>query len=369
MLTSNTKDTYTNTNTNTNTNTKKTNKPISFKLQSINHPATIISPKHTVVPFRSIKTNNTFLLNFILKEAPKTISVNAKKTIHVNFNDNGDSHKSFTTDAKQCYAQTLAFLITGDHIYANNVITIVSAWFNTCTVFKGDNAPLLAAWGTSSMARSCEILKYTYSQWPVSFESNYIAWVKKLLLPHLRGETEQYKLKWGFYNNWHTSITEARLQFAILCNDINEINLCIHQFINIFDFYINESGLTYESFRDSDHNCFGLAGIINTCEILFHQNIDFFSYRDNILLKCVELHAAVYASNLVPKHTGLNCQLKQFNVFKWIQPSSWEIVYNHFVHRCQNEMPYTKILLDKIRPCKYELHWGYDTITHCALTN
>jgi hypothetical protein len=335
-----------------------------LQFHNLIHPATIISPKHTIVPFRSIKTNNTFLLDFILKEAPKNVNNNAKQTIHVNFNDNGDSHKSFTTDAKQCYAQTLAFLVTGDQVYALNAIKIITAWINTCTVFKGDNAPLLAAWGTSSMARSCEILKYTYPQWQSSFEASYIAWVKKLLSPHLRGETEKYKLKWGFYNNWHTSITEARLQFALLCNDITEINFCIQQFITIFDFYINDSGLTYESFRDSDHNCFGLAGIINICEILFHQNIDLFSYRDNVLLKCIELHAAVYASNVIPKQPGLNCQLTQFNVYKWIQPSSWEIVYNHFVNRCKKEMPYTKVLLNKIRPCKYELHWGYDTITH-----
>lgn len=333
-------------------------------LRNVIHPATIISPKDTTIPFRSIK-NNTDLLNFILNQAPKIISHNAKQTIHVNFNDNGDCHKSFVTDSKQCYAQTLAFLITGDSTYAQNVIKIISAWFNTCTIFKGDNAPLLAAWGTSSMARSCEILKYTYSQWPLNFESNYINWVKKLLLPHLRGETEKYKLNWGFYNNWHTSITEARLQFALLCNDITEINFCIQHFIDIFQFYINDSGLTYESFRDSDHNCFGLAGIINICEILFHQNIDLFSYRDNILLKCIELHAGVYASNVIPKH--LSVDIKQFNVFKWIQPSSWEIVYNHFVNRRQLKMPYTKVLLIKIRPCKYELHWGYDTITHCRL--
>jgi hypothetical protein len=208
------------------------------------------------------------------------------------------------------------------------------------------------------MARSAELLKYTYPQWNIKVETDYINWVKKLLLPHLRGETEKYKLKWGFYNNWHTSILEARLQFGLLCNDLNEVNYCISEYQKIVVSYVKDNGFTGETLRDSDHCCFGLAGMIQICEILYHQGINLYCKR---LFNAIELHANIYACNYTPP----GYSREQFNIRSWIQPSAWEIAFCHFSCRQKLNMPCTQRLLEKIRPCNFELHWGFDTLTHC----
>lgn len=284
----------------------------------------------------------------------------ALEVVDIGFGGKGKGHVEFTGDGKRCYAQVLAYLITGNEEYARNAMKIIKDWTQKCKVFRGDNAPLEAAWGTAVMARTMELLKYRYSKFDLNLEKEYISWVKRLLIPHLTGQTEKYKLKWGFYNNWHTSILEAKLQFALLCDDTSSVNECIQEYIKIQNKYIQENGFTYETLRDSDHNCFGIAGIINVSEILYNQGIDMYSLRNNLLHKCVELHAGIYHCNIIPA----GYKREQFNIYKWIQPSSWEIVFNHFTNRRNMPMPNTKQLLNKIRPCKFELHWGYDTITH-----
>lgn len=119
----------------------------------------------------------------------------------IGFNGVGKGHQEFTGDGKYCYANVLAYLVTSNEKYAKNCMSIIDNWCSVCKEFKGDNAPIESAWGVAPMARSCELLKYTYPNWNVTIESKWVQWVRTVLLPHLKGETERYKLNWGFFNN------------------------------------------------------------------------------------------------------------------------------------------------------------------------
>lgn len=328
-----------------------------MSVTKINHPATLIHPSNVL----KLKSTPNNLKTFITNQALLFVKPQAIPVVNIGFNGIGQGHQEFTGDGKYCYANVLAYLVTGDDRYAKNCMSILENWCTVCKEFKGANAPLEAAWGVAAMARSCELLKYTYPKWSGSLESRWITWVKRLLLPHLRGETEKYKLNWGFFNNWHTSITEARLQFGLLCDDLIEVNWCKDRYKDIFNSYVQEDGVTGETLRDSDHCSFGLAGMIHICELFSHQNIDVYSLRNNLIYKCIELHAGMYASGVFPPFLPKN----KVVIYKWIQPSAWEIAYNHFVSRKKLLMPHTSKLLVLIRPCNYALHWGYDTITHC----
>lgn len=331
----------------------------------ISHPATLVDPMrlnqifnnkldYTKDPLKSARAK-------ILQEAPLNYSPRSLEVVSIGFGGTGQGHNEFTGDGKMCYAQTLAYLITKNETYANNCMSILDAWATKCKQFTGENAILEASWGTAVMARSCEILKHFYPKWNKDIEKRYISWVQKLLMPHLKCETEKYKLNWGFHNNWHTSNTEARLQFALLTNNTTEVDWCVNQYKTILSSYVYKTGFTYETLRDSDHCCFGIAGMIHICEILYHQGINVYNLNDNSLLRCVELHARIYGDNFTPP----NYARDQFNVCKWIQPSGWEIVLNHFG---ESNLPFTKKLLSKIRPCGFALHWGYDTLTHATTT-
>jgi len=249
-------------------------------ITQIRHPATLIDPQSVW----SLKNKNNRYISHIVSEATRFTQPKAIPVVNIGFGGSGLGHLEFTSDAKAAYANALAYLATENTTFAENTLRILNAWSTTCKTFTGPNAPLEAAWGTAAMARACELLKYTYpSTQNINTETSFIDWVRRLLMPHLRGETERYRLNWGFYNNWHTSINEARLQFALLCDDIPEVNGCLQRYITIFNSYVNDVGTTGETYRDSDHCCFGLAGLVQTCELAFHQGVNLYQLRNNLL--------------------------------------------------------------------------------------
>lgn len=325
-------------------------------IHKIVHPATLINPQNVW----KIQNIDTRLKTFIELQAKMYTKPQVIPVVNIGVNGVGQGHAEFTGDGKLAYANALAYLATKNKLYAQNCVAILRSWATICRQFGGANAPVEAAWGVAALSRSCELLKYTFPQWDPTVERLFVDWVRRLLLPHLRGDTEQYKLNWGYFNNWHTSITEARLQYALLCNNIPEVNWCINRYRDIFLSYVRNNGVTGETFRDSDHCCFGLAGMIQTCELAYHQGVDLYSLRNGLLRDCIELHSGFYGCNIFPSFAPKSRMI----VYKWIQPSAWEIAYNHYKNIKKRPMDNTRVLLTKIRPCKFELHWGYDTVTH-----
>jgi hypothetical protein len=328
---------------------------INLSITKITHPATLIPYERlrldTCCPQAKVK---------IIQEAETYAVSHAIENVNIGTGGSGVGHQEFTTDGKGAYANALAYLVTNNELYAENTMKILNGWSTTCKTFVGTNAPLEAAWGTAAMARACELLKWTCPKWNKTIEEKYKTWVRSIILPHLRGDTERYHLNWGFYNNWHTSINEARLQFALLCDDLIEVNACLQRYVTIFESYVQDTGITGETYRDSDHCCFGLAGLIQTCELAWHQGVDLYALRNNLLQKSIELHAGIFGSNIFPVFV----QRTKLTVYNWIQPSGWGIAYQHFVQRREKSMPLTLVLLQKIRPTGFALHWGYDTLTH-----
>jgi hypothetical protein len=345
-------------------------------MKRIIHPATLTSPSDvkTLSNLGSCPVSKLSLINSAKEKLFKDVKLNCKSqaltTVDIGPGGVGVGHKEFTEDGKQAYAQALAYLITKEEVYACNCMNILNDWATKCTVFKGANAPLEAAWGTASMSRACELVKYTVPNWAKykAMEDCYVNWVRKMLMPHLLGLTEKYKLKWGFYNNWHTSIIEARLQFALLTDDLESANVCIEEYKKILASYVKDDGFTGETLRDSDHCCFGLAGLVQICELAFHQGVDLYSLRNNVLHKCIEFHAELYGTKKVPKDLASKFNISQFKICNWVQPSAWEIARKHYCGRKSYTMRNTDALLQGIRPAGYALHWGYCTLTHACTT-
>jgi hypothetical protein len=103
--------------------------------------------------------------------------------------------------------------------------------------------------------------------------------------------------------------------------------------------------------------------MVQICELLYHQGINLYTMKNNLLMRCVEFHAQLYGTNYTPP----GYQREQFRINKYIEPCAWEIARNHYVNRCGLLMPHTDNLLKKLRPCGYVFHWGYDTLTHALL--
>lgn len=64
-----------------------------------------------------------------------------------------------------------------------------------------------SGWGVASMARSAELLKYTWPGWPADLEARFVAWVSRLVLPQLNHEILE-RLPQA---NWQATVAGARV--------------------------------------------------------------------------------------------------------------------------------------------------------------
>ena len=103
-------------------------------------------------------------------------------------------------------------------------------------------------------------------------------------------------------------------------------------------------GLCAETFRDLGHCDLGLAQLINTAEIAWHQGIDLYSIHEKRITAFMELQSFLRMGDPIPKDfyriqaTGLN--------------GTCEIGYNHYHNRMGMDLPKTQALIQQfLRPC------------------
>ncbi len=103
-------------------------------------------------------------------------------------------------------------------------------------------------------------------------------------------------------------------------------------------------GLCAETFRDLGHCDLGLAQMINTAEIAWHQGMDLYSPESKRITAFMELQSFLRIGDPIPK------------VFYSVQPTgmtmTFEIAYNHYHNRMGMNLPKTEALIQQVfRPC------------------
>jgi hypothetical protein len=103
-------------------------------------------------------------------------------------------------------------------------------------------------------------------------------------------------------------------------------------------------GLCAETFRDLGHCDLGLAQMINSAEIAWHQGVDLYSIHAKRTVAFMELYAFLRMGDSIPKDF--------YRVQSLGMNATFEIAYNHFHNRMGMELPKTRLLLEQaIRPC------------------
>lgn len=319
------------------------------------HPGGVIAPA-TLSTLRKLSSNqsdpNVVHLKSITPLGYKPLAI-----AHVNVLPYGDGvgHTQLVGDGQMAYQSAVAYLVTTNEAYAKQVVSILDAWASICVSFEGANAPLEAAWSTAAMARAAELVKYTWPGWDHSgVEKRYIAWIDKLILKHLVAP-----LGWDDRNNWGLSICEARLALSILRESTvtptydwsKEFLWCQYQYQRIHSGYVMETGQTGEFTRDYYHNNFGLGSLIQIPEILWHQGIDMYSFRDSLMHKSMEFNALPLLGKKPPNAVGETNSI-------WYLPCGWRIAYRHYVGRKGRSMANTKAVLDNNPHDVMCFHWG-----------
>lgn len=334
-------------------------------LHAIRHPATLIHPDKLATFQQDVQASfwRRRARQSMIAQLPLSADMAGTAVRVVDATAGSKSEASLKEAAMMAYGCALLYLATQNTEYAKKSANILHEWVSTCKTFAGPDAPLIAAWCTSSFTRTFELLRHACpaSKHGMSqIDATFVPWVRKVMLPHLFGEADPHGLQWGYYTHLHITIAEARLQFALAADDIADANWCLVQYQQMMTSYVKDSGFTGETLHDSDRFCCGLAGLIQIAELLQNQGIDMaYSMK---LFRAVELHAALVGCSLLP----CGYVWSQFTIMDWIQPSAWEIALHHFEGHSNIAMPHVRLLLQKIRPCGFSKHFGFDTITHAT---
>ncbi len=325
------------------------------------HPGTFMSPKMT----RDLATKSKngvrkLALQKMIASTPLTYKPRAIREVNIGWGGKGVGHDECTKDGETAVAATLIYWASGDKRYGELAISILKSWATTNVVFSGNNAPLEAAWSVCSMARAAELLKYSElkEHWN-EIEPVFMKWLDAVIMPVLR---EPSLWRWDMKNNWHFSIICARMQVAILREDVSEWEWCVKTYREIFPKALvcgECCGETIECKRDVTHAQMLLGGMIQAPEMALHQGIKLY---DDRLIECVELQARIMMKE-IPK--GLKSEDIKTPYGYWPEPI-YEIAYAHFAGRMKKEMPNTAKYLQqpKVRPDRVTFHWGGNTLTH-----
>ncbi|GBF98426.1 hypothetical protein Rsub_10491 [Raphidocelis subcapitata] len=268
----------------------------------------------------------------------------------------GQGHDEFVErDGKVVYMQAVAWLATGEAQYAHNAAYIIWAWSSVNKVFVGQNGPLEAGWGVASMARSAELLKYTWPGWHPKVETAFLSWVDRVIMPNLKSNSLNH-LPLG---NWHTTVAEAKAQLAIFKGDTALFAEALSDWQRVIDSYLQPCGECSETKRDLYHSQFGLGGLVQVAELAWQQGVDLYSHADCRLAAALEFHALITNGGVPPQCTY---PLRGIGFL----PCGWEVALNHYKGRWGMSMPETEKLLARSRPEGYVFHWGLGTLTHCG---
>lgn len=288
-------------------------------------------------------------------------------------------------DGIAAYTHALLWALTGDPAHAAKAQEILDSWTGIHAQFTLENAGLMAAWTSEIFPRAGELLINT--DWPG--RERFKQWLTNVIYPVIKNGRPTTA-----GGNWDMSMADGLIQTGVFLNSPTMFNKGISLWkdrvrayfylksdgrlpvsprkpiikgkTRLMKFWNSPSklvnGLSQETCRDIIHTNLGLAGTINAAETAWIQGVDLYKLEAKRITKAMEFHAKLILSQQTTTSlckTGLLVQAPTVYTY--------EMGYNHFVHRLKMSLPYTLKLLEQIRPTGADL-WNplvaWETLTH-----
>lgn len=314
-------------------------------------------------------------------------------------------------DAIAAYTQALLWYLTGDRAYARNSIRIMNAWSQTMTGSNGNQAHLNHAWSGEVFPRAGEIIRYTYTPQSGETAFNVSAFSRMLtdvIGPQIVADTIFTNNSAG---NWDLSMIDAQMGIAVFTDNRTLFDEAVRRWRarvpsyiylttdgarpvappgGVYDdpaklkcrwlanaqitatctvppnfTYLN--GQTEETCRDISHTILGLEAMTNAAETAGIQGVDLYSEQRTRIVAGYEANARWdaatldYSTETLP--AGL-CRGTDLNLGGSGYTLGWEIAYNHYAAGAGVAMPYSRAMINRLRPTLAALHMDYETLTH-----
>lgn len=265
------------------------------------------------------------------------------------------------TDFSAAYLNSIMWMVTKDPAHARKSMEILEAYADSLKTIPGTNdAPLLAGLEGFKIVYAAEVLKYTYKGISPKQLQKITAMITGVFLPVIENF---YAAKPYTNGNWGSINTKTYLAAAIYLDNGEMYKKAIAFYYSANDngtiknYISGETGQIQESGRDQGHSQLGLGALATICEEAYKQGDDLYSALNNRLLKGFE-YVARYnlGDDNVPFTTWKDITGKYSD---WAIISTqgrgkfipiYEMVYHHYVSRKGIPMPYTKKVIEKIRP-------------------
>ncbi len=267
-------------------------------------------------------------------------------------------------DFNAAYYNALLWVITHDTAHADKSMEIIRAYSGTLEKIFPADAPLCAGLQGFILVNAAEIMRYTYADseypngWTVDDTQAVAAMFRQAFLPVL---DEFYHTKPYTNGNWGIAVTKAQIGISVFLDDEEGYAKAVDYFYHADDNgslprYISQTGQIQESGRDQAHCMLGVGCLAEIAEVAWNQGDDLYGALDNRIMKGYEYLSRSNLGYDVPFTVWKDLTGKYSNwqtlgraslgAFR----SVFEIGYNHYVERRHLEMPYTKMVLGRIRP-------------------
>ena len=323
-----------------------------------------MSAKMTLALAHDSKTDPVRAAAFVklVSDMPLTYKPRPLVGVNIGWGGVGAGHEEATSDGEAAFSAALLYWATGNQVYADLACAVVRAWATTNTSWKGDNAILEASWSVCSMARAAELLKWSpaKAKW-MQVEPLFYHWLDAVIMPVLKSEVIW---GWPIVGNWHFSQICARMQLAILREDMKEWEWCTKRYLVALPKGLLCKmcpGQVSETTRDVTHSAFEIGGMTQAAEMAHHQGLDLYDPR---LIDACELQATLLMKTIPPGLTKDDIHTP----YGYFYEPVLELPFTHFNGRLRLAMPKCAQLLSMVRPERVTFHWGAGTLTHYGRT-
>ena len=267
-------------------------------------------------------------------------------------------------DFSAAYLNALMWGITGEEAHARKAAEVLTAYARTLKRIPDTNdAPLLAGLEGFKIVYAMEVLKHSWRKMPAKDYKEVRHMLTEVFLPVL----DTFYSREPYTNgNWGVIATKTYMAAAILLDDrkmydkARAFYLEGHDNGTLANYIDGETGQLQESGRDQSHCMLGLGAMATICEVAWQQGDDLYSAMDNRLLKGYEYVARYNLGYDVPFTCWTDITGK-YSDWKEVSDKArgrymyvFDIAYNHYVNRMGLLMPYTRQVLERIRPEGYD---------------
>lgn len=280
----------------------------------------------------------------------------------------------FDTDAGAAYQCALMGHITESAAHFDLAAGILDNWASTLRSITGADAVLCAALGGFKLVNAAELLRAANGRWPRASAERFGRMLREVFLPVLENFA-------AFANgNWDTAAMKMLMAIAIYGDDLPLFErVLVYSMHGCGDGaltnYIYANGQCQESGRDQQHTQLGLAHLGDCCEMAWHQGVDLYGAKDNLLLKGFEYTARYALGEDVPFVPDMDKTGKYahaaISARSALRPV-YEQIYNHYANRRGMQTMWVAKAAETVRPegSGFQAdHTGFGTLLYSRVLN